>query len=149
MRSMQEGAGRTLERPDPRDASPSQTAANPEGLFVDADIDNAAVSTSQARLLIRVDLAGRMNSFRSMMRRLCGGHLEAPHVRWPMRVQVADLRGDVLRRVDTYVPLAEIPLPPGTYHVTVTLGNICRRYTMTLASGASCDLHLRLARGAA
>jgi hypothetical protein len=146
---MQEGAGRTLEMSDPRDASPSQTAANPEGPFVDADIDNDAACTSQARLLVHVDLAGRMNSFRSVLRRLCGAHLEAPRVQWPMRVQVADLRGDVLRRVDTYAPLAEIPLPPGTYHVTVTLGNICRRYTTTLASGASCDLHLRPARGAA
>jgi hypothetical protein len=149
MWSMQEGAGRTLEMSDLRDASPSQTAANPEGLLVDADIDNDAVCKSQARLLVHVDLAGRMNSLRSILRRLCGVHLEVPRVQWPMRVQVTDLRGDVLRRVDTYAPLAEIPLPPGTYHVTVTLGNICRRYTMTLASGASCDLHLRLARGAA
>jgi len=120
-----------------------------EGLFVDADNDNDAVCTSPARLLVHVDLAGRMKSLRSILRRLRGVHLDAPQVQWPMRVQVTDLRGDVLRRVDTYAPLAEIPLPSGTYHVTVTLGTICRRYTMTLASGASCDLHLRVARGAA
>ena len=146
---MQEGAGRRLEMSDLRDPSSSRTAANPESLFVDADVDRDATYTSQARLLVHVDLAGSMNSFHSILRRLCGVHVETPHVQWPMRVQVANLRGDELRRVDTYVPLAELPLPPGTYHVTVTLGNICRRYTMTLVSGASCDLHLRLARGAA
>ncbi len=66
-----------------------------------------------------------------------------------MHVQVANLQGGELRCLDTSEALIELPLPPGTYDVTVTLGNIRRRYTVPLAPGASCDLHLRLGHGAA
>lgn len=63
----------------------------------------------------------------------------------PIRLQVADLQGRELRCLDTSEPFIELPLPAGTYDVTVTLGNIRRRYTMTLVPGASFELHLRFA----
>jgi hypothetical protein len=114
-------------------------------------LDGDAARISEARLLIHAPIAfaGRMSSFRSVLRRLRGLRLEAPQVQSRMRVQVANLQGRELRCLDTSEPLIELPLLPDTYDVTVTLGNIRRRYTMTLAPGASCDLHLRFAHSAA
>jgi hypothetical protein len=49
-----------------------------------------------------------------------------------------------LHTVDDAGPLVEVPLPAGTYQVTVQLGCVRRSYTMTLEPGMSFDLHLRL-----
>jgi len=136
---------------EPTRAAPSlmhgpslSVAASPADRLVDASNDAACMS--EARLLVHAHVAGRQNLFRLALQRLLTVRREAPQVPSPMRVRVADLQGREVRCVDTTESLIELPLPAGTYDVTVTLGRLRRRYTMTLASGASCDLHLRFAR---
>ena len=66
----------------------------------------------------------------------------------PIRVQISDLQGREVQRLDTCEAFVELALPPGTYDVTVTLGDIRLRYTIALAPGTSCDLHPRFAPAA-
>ncbi len=60
----------------------------------------------------------------------------------PVHIHVADLNGRELHCIDSAMQRIALSMPPGTYDVTVTRGNVRRRYTLTLASGASFDLHL-------
>jgi hypothetical protein len=41
----------------------------------------------------------------------------------------------------------EVPLPAGTYHVNVRLGDAKRRYTVTLEHGATVNLYLDRSAG--
>ena len=91
-----------------------------------------------------VDGPGQNSGFRAALRSLLGLPREAPQRQSRMHVHVFDLQGHDVRCVDTLDRLVELPLPPATYDVIVRLGTVRRCYTMTLASGATCDLHLRL-----
>lgn len=58
-------------------------------------------------------------------------------------LQIADMQGRPLFHADELPPLIEVPLPAGTYHVTVNLGEQQRRYTVALKQGTRFDLYLR------
>lgn len=58
-------------------------------------------------------------------------------------LRVADLQGRQFFFVEGLLPVIDVPLPAGTYHVTVSLGLQQRRYTVALEQGATVDLHLR------
>ena len=61
-----------------------------------------------------------------------------------LRLQIEDLRKHCVRVIDDAELLTDIPLPAGTYHITATLGQWKRRYTMTLEPGTTFHLYLRL-----
>jgi hypothetical protein len=65
--------------------------------------------------------------------------------RAPLSLRIDNLKGLRVHAVDDAGPLIDVPLPPGTYHVTMQFGTVRRSYTMTLEPGASFDLYLRLA----
>lgn len=65
--------------------------------------------------------------------------------RAPLSLHIDNLQGLRVHSVDDAGPLVDVPLPAGTYHVTVHFGKVRRSYTMTLEAGASFDLYLRLA----
>jgi hypothetical protein len=58
-------------------------------------------------------------------------------------LRVADLQGRQFFSADALTSVVDMPLPAGTYHVTVNLGRQERRYTVALEQGATFDLHLR------
>ena len=53
-----------------------------------------------------------------------------------------DLRGQQFYAAEDAQSLLEVPLPAGTYHVNVRLGDARRRYTVTLEHGATVNLNL-------
>ena len=65
--------------------------------------------------------------------------------RGQLRLNIADLHGRQVLATEDSGPLTVVSLPAGTYHVDAHLGNVRRRYTMTLEHGASFDLYLDLA----
>lgn len=65
--------------------------------------------------------------------------------RTPLALTLADRHGHELLSVDDAGPTLGIALRPGTYHLTATLGDIRRGYTVSLHAGARFDLHLRFA----
>jgi hypothetical protein len=107
-----------------------------------------APTLSPARLLIHtgdpVDIDRR--HFETPLRRLFALHTDGPcnRSRVPLTLQIDDLEGRRVHTVDDAGPLVDVPLPAGTYQVSVHLGTLRRSYTMTLLPGASFDLHLRL-----
>jgi hypothetical protein len=60
-----------------------------------------------------------------------------------IRVEVGDLQGRQFFAATDARALIDVPLPPGTYHVTALSGQVHRRYTVRLERGASVELHLR------
>jgi hypothetical protein len=107
-----------------------------------------APTLSPARLLIHIAEpvnTGRRH-FETPLRRLFALHPDGPcnRSRVPLRLQIDDLEGRRVHTVDDAGPLVDVPLPAGTYQVSVLLGTLRRSYTMTLLPGASFDLHLRL-----
>jgi hypothetical protein len=60
----------------------------------------------------------------------------------PTRVCIDDLQGHCFLTADAAPALLEVPLPAGTYHVTVRQGRTQRRYTVTLQQGATVNLVL-------
>lgn len=112
------------------------------------DIANAS-GQSAARLLIHADDAfvPRGGQFERPLQRLRALYADGPwqDERSPLRLHIDDLQGLRVLSIDDAGPLIEVPLPAGTYHVTVQLGNVHRAYTMTLEQGAAFDLYLRLA----
>jgi hypothetical protein len=81
------------------------------------------------------------------MQRLRALYAEGPwhDERAPLGLHIEDLQGHRVLTLDDAGPLIEVPLPAGTYHVSVCLGKVRRRYTLRLEHGASFDLYLRLA----
>lgn len=57
-------------------------------------------------------------------------------------LQIDDLHGQRFFATDNACALITLPLPAGTYHVTVRAGGLQRRYTVALQDGATVDLHL-------
>lgn len=69
--------------------------------------------------------------------------LPAPWTRVePLSLSVEDSRGRTVFAIADAGALVELPLAPGTYHVTAHRGRSRRGYTLTLESGMSFDLHL-------
>ena len=107
-----------------------------------------APTLSPARLLIHaadpIDTDRRY--FETPLRRLFALHTDGPcnRSRVPLKLQIDDLEGRRVHTVDDAGPLVDVPLPAGTYQVSVHLGTLRRSYTMTLLPGASFHLHLRL-----
>lgn len=60
----------------------------------------------------------------------------------PTGVHVQDLQGHEYFAADDAQSLIDLPLPAGTYHVTLRQGELQRRYTVALEHGARFDLHL-------
>jgi hypothetical protein len=60
-------------------------------------------------------------------------------------VRVEDLQGREYFAAEDAHCLIDLPLPAGTYHVTLRLGELQRRYTVALEHGARFDLHLPVA----
>jgi hypothetical protein len=58
-------------------------------------------------------------------------------------VRIDDLQGRQFYACDDVRSPIDLPLPAGTYHITVGLGQPQRRYTVTLEHGAAFDLYLR------
>lgn len=104
-----------------------------------------------ARLLIHADdqRSTGNSSFEAVLRRLrtivATGAGQARRI--PLRLRIEDLHGHRMLAVDDAGPLLEVPLPAGTYRVDADAGMLRRSYTMTLESGTSFDLHLRLGAG--
>jgi hypothetical protein len=60
-------------------------------------------------------------------------------------LKIEDLQGhEAFSLVDDGGPLVAVALPASTHHVNVHLGDLRRRYKMTLMGGASFDLYLNL-----
>jgi hypothetical protein len=99
-----------------------------------------------AHLLVHAGEPRRDAARPSLWHRLARRVLRAPRpsARAPVHLSIDDLAGRRLLELDQVAPLLDIPLPPGTYHVTACQGPAMRRYTMTLAGTAAHDLHLRL-----
>jgi hypothetical protein len=117
---------------------------------VDTNTSTRSATLSAARLLIHADEhvgAGRRHRHESRLHRLLAfpGDGLAHHERLPLNLRIDDLQGHRLHTVDDAGPLVELPLPAGTYQVSVHLGPVRRSYTMTLEPGTSFDLYLRLA----
>jgi hypothetical protein len=55
---------------------------------------------------------------------------------------IHDLQGQPLLVLADLRPPMEVALPAGTYHVSVQLAGVRRRYTVSLAAGASFELRV-------
>lgn len=102
-----------------------------------------------ARLLIHADETfcarkNRRNSKLWWLRRMYS-NAQCRENQVPLCLQIADLQGKQVLAIDDAEPLTDVSLPAGAYQVTAHLGKVRRDYTLTLASGASFDLYLRLA----
>jgi hypothetical protein len=102
---------------------------------------------SPARLLIHADGSATIGGaiFAFSLQRLCSSALDALRRRPPLPtgVRVDDLRGQqFFAAADVRAPI-DVPLPAGTYHVDVRLGELRRCYTVTLEQGTTFDLYLR------
>ena len=120
----------------------------PENSPLSTDTLSRAATPSAARLLIHADdHVGTGRHDESRLQRLLALHAHGPrpHGRPPLNLRIDDLQGHRLHTVDDAGPLVDVPLPAGTYQVSVHLGQVRRCYTMTLEPGASFDLFLRLA----
>ena len=106
----------------------------------------AAGEPSPARLLIhRTELAstgtGLLADIRLQLRhvltsfRLC-------RTPTPTRVRIDDLQGRQFYASDDDTSLIDVDLPAGTYHVTVHVGALQRRYTVALDQGATFNMQL-------
>jgi hypothetical protein len=104
-----------------------------------------------ARLLIHAcdpPAPAGCGAFARALRRLAGRAWRGRARRAPLlrMVQVDDLLGRAFfasdsSRVAVELPI-DLPLPAGTYHVTVDGSGQQRRYTVTLEQGATFHLHL-------
>ena len=83
--------------------------------------------------------------FRRALGRWCAWvqQLARRHPPPPVRLEIADLQGNAVFTHDGLPSLTDLPLPAGTYHVTVRQGGHLRRYTVALERGVAFDLHLR------
>ena len=102
--------------------------------------------TSPAHLLIHAHEGvragpGRFAWMSSRLRALAPDHRRsAAAARTGVRVE--DLQGREYFAAEDARSLIDLPLPAGTYHVTLRLGELQRRYTVALEHGARFDLHL-------
>ncbi len=108
--------------------------------------DRAAAAIDSARLLIHTGTAAE--TMHSRLVRVLRAMLLA-YGTWqvgePVRLVVADMRGNRLLSLEDALPLIDVPLPPGTYQVNACRGNVRRAYTFTLERNTCFDLYLSLA----
>ena len=99
-----------------------------------------------ACLLIHAAAATGPNNGRSPLQWLCAlfQYRALRSQRGQLRLNIADLHGRQVLATEVGGLLTVVSLPAGTYHVDAHLGNVRRRYTMTLEQGASFDLYLDL-----
>ena len=60
----------------------------------------------------------------------------------PFNVQIRDLQGQPVEELVDAQSLIDVPLQPGTYHVTAQMGAIQRSFTLTLQKDVRFDLFL-------
>jgi hypothetical protein len=112
-----------------------------------SDSRASARAFSSARLLIHATGGTNVGGgvLAGSLRRFLMPALEALRRRPPLPtcVRVDDLRGQQFFAADDVRSLVDVPLPAGTYHVNVRLGELQRRYTVTLQQGTTFDLYLR------
>lgn len=60
----------------------------------------------------------------------------------PLALEIHDLQGRQVLALADARPMQDLPLPPGTYQVTVSLGPLRRGYTMTLEAGVMSRLNV-------
>jgi len=120
-----------------------------EDIQLDRFAPQRTAAVSAARLLVHAedDVGARGKRFESPLRRLRALYADGPwrDERAPLCLHIDDLLGRRVLAIDDAGPLSDVPLPAGTYNVTVRLGKVRRSYTIVLEQGASFDLHLRLA----
>lgn len=108
----------------------------------------ALQALSAAHLLIHAEV-GPLNRQGGSALEAALHRLQARYRRRPqptsaaLQLQVDNLQGLRMSAVADAGSLTDLPLPPGTYHVTALLGVYRRCYTMTLEPGTSFHLHLR------
>lgn len=108
--------------------------------------DEPHAGTAPAHLLIHAHEGMRteLRRFAWMplrLRAMAPDHLLSPATA-PTGVRVQDLQGHEYFAADDARSLIDLPLPAGTYHVTLRQGELQRRYTVALEHGARFDLHL-------
>ncbi len=111
-----------------------------------SDSQAGAENRSSARLLIHAlgSTPDCSESFAGALRRLRNSALDALRHRtsFSTGVRVDDLRGQPYFAAEDIHALIDVPLPAGTYHVNVRLGDLQRRYTVTLEHGCTVDLQV-------
>lgn len=119
------------------------------GTLVSSDLHPGATAASPARLLIHSSTEPTCAASGALGRAMLWLTLRVSHLlkgRAPALasvVQIDDLLGRRFFDSEQARPLIEVTLRAGTYHVTVRLGILHRRYTVTLEQGATFHLHLR------
>ena len=108
--------------------------------------DELHAGTAPAHLLIHAHEGVRTGSGRfawmpSRLRAMASDRLPS-HPAAPTGVRVQDLQGHEYFAADDARSLIDLPLPAGTYHVTLRQGELQRRYTVALEHGTRFDLHL-------
>jgi hypothetical protein len=112
-------------------------------LLIQARPMDAALTAGQGWVWRRV--------WRQVWRRLTGlgpwpGGRGTRPARPPALVRIDDLQGRRFFTSEDARACIDLPLPAGTYHVTVRLGELQRRYTVVLEQGATVRLDLPLAQ---
>ena len=113
--------------------------------------EHALTGASAARLLIHpahADAAGApMRGWLTRARALLGtwtANARGAHAEPPACVRIDDLHGRCHFSADLPSRVIDVALPAGTYHITLRLGALQRRYTVTLGEGTAVDLELPL-----
>jgi hypothetical protein len=133
----------------PRGSLPAAEPSHPRG---ERPVDTITASRGAARpaahLLIHAGLDAGAGDRRheSVLQRLRA--IQA-HALWhnkltPISLHIDDMHGRRVHSIEDAGTLVDVRLPAGTYHVTVHVGNVRRRYTLTLESGSSVDLYPRV-----
>jgi hypothetical protein len=99
---------------------------------------------ASGRLVIRAhaDDFGAVRPGREVRRWWSRAWRHAP--RGAVSVQIHDLQGHCFYAAQDAAPTIDIALRPGTYEVSVHRGASRRRYSITLESGATVDVAVRL-----
>jgi hypothetical protein len=104
----------------------------------------AADASSQLLIHTGSELGGGVWSVRSIIRRIHARMLDGPTgIHAPLSLEILDLQGRHVLELAKASAVVDVALPPGTYHITADVAGRRRRYTVSLARGASYDLYLR------
>jgi hypothetical protein len=111
-----------------------------------ADHTTEAPAPEIAHLVIHTgprspDATGAWDAARRGLRLLYDQWVRRPQ-KTPMRLEIEDFRGQSVVNMDSTDPLVELPLAPGTYHVTLRYRDVQRRYTLKLNPSARLELQL-------
>ena len=106
--------------------------------------DAGPFPAKDARLLIRGNEAGAddhraLPGFLGRLRDWAGARGRSSAT---VGLRIADLQGRHYFSASVLPSVIDLPLPAGTYHVTVSQGGQHRRYTVALEQGITFDLHL-------